>query len=742
MSIYIEQTKLKTHNPRVRQNRTYLLSASTAEQFNTYFSFDVFPTFSDITDEASRAKAMEKALDGGPLDYKVGTWGVRSIFNRYGAIIIGGEQNSANDVPDVRNSSEIRISNNAPLIDTPKNREEMRYISRNCTIRDLVEDSKKGILGRAIYSYADFMYCKHLGKMPNNYLVTLRRFPTPPDDYISNAGSRATRMIDTPPDPSSDKSRVDSSNPLPIGTMVTWLNTPGNNLEDILKYSVSMPYDEKTAQWESDQIDADASQKPLNAIAAMFDKTYRQQYTAGYAGGAVNKYIGKFFPIAEDGPYKHMLGHQDRNKVYGPVDAIKKVYYRGDQGINFDQTFSLTFDYELRSYNGINGKAAMLDLISNILNVTYTTGDFWSGGYTAGGAHQNNIFSNLNIMKCNGGPAAFWDAITQDATNVSKEFREGYKNRTGGETGLRGTWNVIKSIIWNDLGGMLIGGMLNWLGRPQKAAVNSLLSPAATGLWHVTIGNPYHPIMSLGNMVLKSTEISHYGPLGLDDFPTGIKVTCQLERGKPRDLRGIEMIYMNGNDRIYSSMSEMVFEMYEHARKYNDSTGVKHSPADLAALQNGAEISYRKNPKTGKQEAIRSGGKPTGRQSRNVGNTENLMVKMETGSPGADSVGIARELDKMQRGGIKKVFEKEEAGAVANFPSANDYKATKERNNKIVSLLGGLSKTLKNFFGSNDPYSISTGALEQERGSNKVNNKNNGTGTAESGRSKSGSAGS
>ena len=88
----------------------------------------------------------------------------------------------------------------------------------------------------------------------------------------------------------------------------------------------------------------------------------------------------------------------------------------------------------------------------------------------------------------------------------------------------------------NDVGGMLLSGRLNELGRPVKAATNSLLSPAPVGLWHVTIGNPKAPIMSIGNMVITDCAIEHYGPLGIDDFPTGLKVSVTLSRGKPRDL--------------------------------------------------------------------------------------------------------------------------------------------------------------------------------------------------------------
>ena len=735
MSIYIEQKSPTTHNSHVKQNREYLLSANTARDFNTYLSFDIFPTFSDITTESNLAKAMK---NGGPLDYQVGTWGARSIFNKFGAVIIGGKQESANDNPDVLDAPEIRISHNAPLIDTPSNRERMRDVSRNCTIRDLVEDSANGVLGRATFSYSDFMYCKHLGKMPNNYLVTLRRFATPPPDYISNAGERPTRLIKTQTQPGSNESgRVDAQSGPPIGTLVTWMNTPGNNLEDILKYSVSLPWEEKTAQWENDGLDADNSDKPLNAIASMFDKTYREQYVAGYAGGAINKYVNKFFNIADDGPYKNMLSFRDSNKIYSPVNAIKKTYYPGQQGIDFDQTISLTFDYELRSYNGINGKAAMLDLISNILNVTYTTGDFWSGDYYAGGAHQNEMFANMNIFKVSGGFSDFWDAFTADATNIAKSVRDRYQ-KLSDEKG--GVVNVIKSMV-NNLGGMLVGGLLNKLGRPQKAAVNSLLSSAPFGQWHVMIGNPYHPIMSLGNMILKKTEITHYGPLGLDDFPTGLKVVCELERGKPRDLRGIEMIYMNGNDRIYSSMGDMVFDLYNHAKCYNHSE-IRMTTADADAISSGATVEYREDPKTGKQVPVRQAGVPTGHTGRNVGDTSQLMVQMQTQTSGSLSTSVAADISGYQNdeGALKKAhdYNEGEGGEVSNYPSADDYNKMKQRTDRIMTKLGSVTDTLQHFFGTNDPYSISTAAREMEFGASKKRKSAESSGTVESGQNKNG----
>lgn len=545
--ISIDKNTLQTSgNPRMKLNREYVLKKSTAAELNTYLGFKPFAAMADVLYEGDRAELMKNPNS----NVSISVAGVRSIFNKSGAVLLGGD---SQDV--LGGASPWRVSNNVPLIDSPSNRKSIRDNS-GYTIKELVEASQAGVLGSAIYAYSDFMYCKYLGQIPNNYLITLRRFPTPVDDYISSAGISGGM-----------RKEVKSTNPIPIGQLVTWMNTPGNEVDKLLTYSVSMPYDEKKASVQQDNTSADSQQKPLNSAFALFDKTYQQQYQSGYSGQAINHYVEKMFPKLGgkmDAPYSGLIGWQDQNKVYGPVDAVKKVYYRGDQGIDFNQSIKITFEYELRSYNGINGRQAMLDLLSNILNVTYTTGTFWGGGYIGTGAHQSNIFSNLNIMKAKGGFTNFMDAFTKDVHDLAPKAKAGVEKFSK---------NPLKAIgeFFNNIGGMLMGGLLNALGRPQKSQVASLLSPAPTGLWHLTIGNPFHPIMSLGNMVLTSTTITHTGPLGLDDFPTGIKVECDLTRGKPRDLRQIEMMYMNGNDRIYHSMGPKIFDMYTHAHEYKES---------------------------------------------------------------------------------------------------------------------------------------------------------------------------
>lgn len=556
---------------KVKYNREELLSKETATNLNTYLNFGIFPTFTDTSID-------EYVEENGKLVLKekgVGTPGVRSIFNRAGTVILGSTDGKYDiDLTDGSQVHSWRISNNVPLIDSPKARQRIRKFS-GCSVRELVEASSNGWLGQETYSYSDFMYCKHLGKVSNNYMITLRRFALPVDDFIGAIGDNMEKRLES-------SAKHEAS----IGCMVTWMGVSGNDLSSLLTYSYSMPFRFEDADEQDKQINADETGSPLNGIFSMFDETYRKQYQDGYADVAANSAFEYFGISSGQAPYKNHAKFRDSRKVYGPIDSIRSTYIRDDKGLTFNQTLKLVFEYELRAYNGINARQAMLDLLSNILNVTYTTGSFWGGGYKGFAAHQSNIFANLNIFKARGGFTNFIDAFSEDLSTLGSGIKQNVKDNGG-------IWETIKGLA-NNIGGMIMSGMLNKLGRPQKAMYNTLLSPAPIGFWHVTIGNPKHPIMSIGNMVITNVTIEHNGPLGLDDFPTGLKVTVDLDRGKPRDLRDIEKLYMQGNDRIYSSMSDKVFDMYKNSELYQShkkgGTLDQYEPVvDIATIEEPAE---------------------------------------------------------------------------------------------------------------------------------------------------------
>lgn len=493
--------------------------------------------------------------------------GVRSIFNKFHA------------VPLENSEYGVRISQNMPLLDCPSTR-KLQRASNACSVRDLVDKSRQGLMGACVYDYSDFMFCKYLGRVPNNYMITLRRFTIPVNDYIKPYGNaNAIR----PNDPAAQTQARTSNGGVSMGCMVTWLGTPGNEMNEIMKYNFSMPFKSVDAKFEDDGAAAPNPSNPNSkgAIgglfgAAMSSSVVRGLATRGLLGrGLYNPRGGQ--TVSTPPP------HYDPQKAYVGVDMIKSIYIRDpDKGLRFEHKFKLTFDYELRSYDGINGRQAMLDLLGNILTVCYTTGDFWPGAYrhNQGGAYVQPM-SSLECMRKHKTFTGYMKAFQRDVASFKKGLQAAAANPI--ETLLR---------LLDNIGGLILGGEDETLPPTFGSGRNALLSDNPVGFWHVTIGNPCAPMMSIGNMILENCTVEHYGPLGLDDFPTGLRVTCELVGGKPRDKRLIERIYVSGNDRIYMPLDQDVIKMIRNAEKINkygsharSNTGVKKKGSDIASVK-------------------------------------------------------------------------------------------------------------------------------------------------------------
>lgn len=554
-----------------------VIDETIAKELNTYRNWGAFGLLPEVLKKTHKVKKggreVEEETPG--IDH---TTEVIDPLGNGGTI--PGTKSLFNNVNAVKYNSKAQVEYNAPLLDSASIRETIRRRG-DCTVKELVRASENGEMGRSIYTYADFMYCKYLGRTSNNYLVTLRRFPFPCGDHINHTFYDQEDLKD-----------INAHMP-DIGRLVTWIGTPGNEMGNILKYSVLMPYDELQAELqEVNGSDAAENGGFLGNLLNLSSASYANAAVQGKAGGGAISYLqkgagllpgGKFLTGAmASPPGTDWAYHRDITKTYGPADVIAKTHKRRDPdkgGLEFNQEISLVFDYELRSFDGINARAAFLDLIGNILAVTYTNGKFWGGGYRGTGHPQTNVFTNLPIYNLKEKDMTF-SGITNAALDSIQQIGRAF---TGGAdiTTKDGIISAIKNIASN-IGKTLLGAGLNALGRPQRQALNSLLNPAPVGLWHLTIGNPKHPIMSMGNMILTGVDIEHYGPLGLDDFPTGIKVEIKLKHAKPRDAGDIENMYLMGENRIYQPMGKYVMNMYKAAVEYKSgkSNDEKQSSGD------------------------------------------------------------------------------------------------------------------------------------------------------------------
>ena len=425
-------------------------------------------------------------------------------------------------------------------------------------------------LGVAKYRYIDFMFCRDLGKIPNNHLLTLRKFTRPVGDNIN------TRL------PKSD-TPYNFNQSMDVGRLVTWFGNGDNKLEDIIKYNYVATF--KQFDSKIQQVDSEEDEESTGIIGKLvntINPKYNQAMSQGRTGAHnfISQLGGRYLStsyanFARGGQYERhrIFTPYDQHKVYEPKNTIQSTHvYEGK--LTFSQEFTIKFSYKLRAYDNINPRAAFLDLIGNILAVTYRSGTFWGGSRmfrgappnkvgtakvnafldrtfdTLGGIGNNLLSGNLDI---GGTLGSIWGAVKQiasDAFNTAKSLALG-NTSTKGKSPLQVIGAIVKHTgLWSGVQGMIKNG----LGRPAVYALDSLLTGDNVGLWHLTIGNPRNPIMSIGNLIIDKSEITQSGPLGLDDFPTDLMVSVSLKHGRPRDSAEIQKMYTKGSGPIYTPL--------------------------------------------------------------------------------------------------------------------------------------------------------------------------------------------
>ena len=493
----------------------------------------------------------------------------------------------------------------------PKNNTIKLTALDDCSIHNLVKlsNEKDSILGQARYKYSDFMYCRDVGKISNNHLITLRRFAAPVRDNIFQYTGTDTQT--------SNEVAGD------IGRLITWFGTPENKLEDILKYSFHASWREmEAARQDLDSQENDTARGLTGGLVNLFNTEHAEGVEKGINASAFSMLLKDDASEYDKGPYADnpaVNGRMfDKHKIYEPKDTVRSKYeYEGN--LKFSQQFTLTFNYKLRGYDNINGKTALLDLLGNILAVTYKKGKFWPGEQHIIGAPQSDQgWKKAQILQdgiinetrtfiesvCKGNSLA--DAASSAINTISGIKIDDNKSLS------ESAKELMYKLKAGGLQSIFSGLMKNALGRPAVYAFDSLLTEGETGTWHVTIGNPLNPIASIGNLIIDGdVEITHGGPLGLDDFPTEITVKVPLKHAMPRDSVDIQRMFTKGRRAIYA---EIVPDLTDPNKeeKYNyimsndsTSTALKNTNSNITVKDKASTIKFTEFGYFGDADAIR-----------------------------------------------------------------------------------------------------------------------------------------
>lgn len=394
------------------------------------------------------------------------------------------------------------------------------------------------------YKYSDFIFTKYYGKIKNNQMLTLRRFPMPAEDNIIR-----------PKKWGSDGKPYNTMQPA-LAQAVTWMGeAPGNQLNAILKFSVG--YNWKDAESKMQEISSQPRDR--GKLGGFIDS---MPMSENIQGGMAGESASTTYKRKQQGGGWDPMKQTYPNHSLVPLNIIKSVRVR-EAGLTFSQEFKLIFEYDMKGIPGVSPKVAFLDVLANLLVLTYTTAPFWGGAvrYTGGGK-KGKPFGDLALLQA-GKTKEFLGSVVKDLAGSIKSAASDIMK--GGDS----------KILNNVMGGAL----MDLLGGPQGGQVaEAFLSGDSTGNWHLTIGNPLNPIAVIGNLTCEAAEYEFQGPLGYEDFPTKLKVSITCKPARPRDKSDIESMFNAGRGRLYINEVGAIdpnesYDVDAYGKAYGDRNG-------------------------------------------------------------------------------------------------------------------------------------------------------------------------
>ncbi|MGY8867364.1 MAG: hypothetical protein ACKVJK_17335 [Methylophagaceae bacterium] len=383
------------------------------------------------------------------------------------------------------------------------------------------------------YGYRDFIQTEHYGQISNEYLITLRRFSFPVGDDIVNARSYGE-----------NGEHLDISEP-DLARAITWLSPKlGNDIKEILGFSTGFGWEEIESSVQT--ASGGSNEKRRGTIGQLIDGS---PVTKAVEAGANGYSAAQSDQINTKGEGFDGLSATYPNHVYGPYNAIKKVLARNDKGLKFDSEFNLNFYYDLRGFDNTSPKVVFMDVISNLLAMTYNNAPFWGGATRySGSGSTGKPFGDMDKLKSGDYSGFLGSVVTQLKSTLGAGFDDLGKAASGLMNG-KGLNAIGDSKILDNMVG---GALMKHLGSPSGGdIIKAFLTGDPTGQWHLTVGNPMNPILVCGNLCLETSKFEFEGPLGYEGFPTKLKMTVALKPGRPRDKSEIESMFNAGRGRMY-----------------------------------------------------------------------------------------------------------------------------------------------------------------------------------------------
>ena len=350
---------------------------------------------------------------------------------------------------------------------------------------------------------AHFVYLKELGVHPMNRLWILRRF----EEGVVVPDNLTDWKTKEPPQP--------------IATVVGWIKPTETEF-------MTVGFNES---WTT------TNQRFYKVLAEMIDKEFQLDVgkvmdVPGFAQGLLVQFLKSMELQSEFDANNLPMGDpnilsEGATRMTDPYDSSMKL--------NSSISFNLTTEYEQKFIGDVDPGLAMLDVISNLKKLGTSDVKYLF-------SKDSKVLQDLLTAANAKNSAELWlKAIQSFITMFNKAVSD--------------TFNDVKSsvksgTIVNDAVKTILSSTVAKYKWPLIGAIAGDTGMNSTP-WHLTVGNPYSPFFSMGNVIVKNVELKWNNEFSFNDMPTDLTVSIQVSQG--RNLGGQEILsgFNNGYKRVY-----------------------------------------------------------------------------------------------------------------------------------------------------------------------------------------------
>lgn len=425
----------------------------------------------------------------------------------------------------------------------------------------------------------DFAYLRDVGVYPNNRIVICRRFD-------SAVGNDLTQVADEA-----------------ISTIISWI--PDG--KDFVDFSFGEKWDAAAVSFTEILNSAGKDAGPVTAglgkyleegahfipLPGFTEEMQRKMLSGLKVGGQplLNQSDSSTIPsgdpnLIKEAKQRHLTGYDDSGS-----------------GLKCDFKIEVEAKWEQKFIGNIDPTLAWMDIMQTILRFGTSPSRFYLGsGDVASKMEQfltemqNNPIGKIHEL-IDSMVKAMAEIIKSVGEAISSAAKEVVSNPIqAGNKALTGISDLIKGITESVIRNMIDKYKIKIIG------VLRALTGAASGPWHVTIGNPKRPIFCSGDMLCENVTIQMGDKLAFNDLPSSITAKFTLTNARPLGLQEILSRMNTGYARTVTTrktIDESSFQEY----KQQDVTHY-----DSGFTTNTATGETRATPPVGGQSVTNSGG--------------------------------------------------------------------------------------------------------------------------------------